>query len=356
MERLSPRAAMRTTWAMAARRPACPSSRPACWCSRERWTLIVTGTAAWLLAHQGGWDELLFVLVPIGLFGGLLAIANRRAAADQAEHDAGPRRRGVTTLTRTLGPEDEALARQPRDDLVAEVLDGADRFTARGGPFSSYERTLDDRRRRRDRRDHPLRAGADGVVVAARPPVPHGARPPTAPRPPPWWSPPEAPDRRGSTALGALCYLGARLRVHRHPAHPDDHLRGRRVRRQQDRAGRGAVARAHRGAGRPGGHDPRRPARAAPGAARLRGDRLRWSPRCPALAPDLITARRGADASCGAAPPPAGCSSASWPPRRCRRARGPSRSRCSPPPARSGPASASWRSRSPTRARPVGGS
>ena len=50
----------------------------------------MTGTAAWLLAHQGGWDELLFVLVPIGLFAGLLAIANRRAAADQAEHDADP--------------------------------------------------------------------------------------------------------------------------------------------------------------------------------------------------------------------------------------------------------------------------
>jgi hypothetical protein len=33
-----------------------------------------------VLAHQGGWDELLFVLVPIALFAGLLAIANRRAS------------------------------------------------------------------------------------------------------------------------------------------------------------------------------------------------------------------------------------------------------------------------------------
>jgi hypothetical protein len=38
-----------------------------------------------LLAHQGGWDELLFVLLPIALFAGLLAIANRRASRMQAE-------------------------------------------------------------------------------------------------------------------------------------------------------------------------------------------------------------------------------------------------------------------------------
>jgi hypothetical protein len=32
-----------------------------------------------LLAHQGGWDEILLVLVPIALFALLLVIANRRA-------------------------------------------------------------------------------------------------------------------------------------------------------------------------------------------------------------------------------------------------------------------------------------
>jgi len=52
-------------------------------------TLVpVTLTAGWLVAHQGGWDELLFVLVPISLFGGLLAIANKRASTAQAERDA----------------------------------------------------------------------------------------------------------------------------------------------------------------------------------------------------------------------------------------------------------------------------
>jgi hypothetical protein len=40
-----------------------------------------------MFAHQGGWDEILFVLVPIGLFAGLLAIANRRAIRAQAEQD-----------------------------------------------------------------------------------------------------------------------------------------------------------------------------------------------------------------------------------------------------------------------------
>lgn len=44
-----------------------------------------------LLAHQGGWDETVFVAVPIAIFGGLLWLANRRAAAqlanDPDEHE-----------------------------------------------------------------------------------------------------------------------------------------------------------------------------------------------------------------------------------------------------------------------------
>jgi hypothetical protein len=31
-----------------------------------------------LFAHQGGWDEALFVLVPIAVFAALLAVVNRR--------------------------------------------------------------------------------------------------------------------------------------------------------------------------------------------------------------------------------------------------------------------------------------
>lgn len=41
-----------------------------------------------VLAHQGGWDEILFVLLPIAVFAGLLALANKRATREQAERDA----------------------------------------------------------------------------------------------------------------------------------------------------------------------------------------------------------------------------------------------------------------------------
>jgi hypothetical protein len=32
-----------------------------------------------MLAHQGGWDEILLVLVPVGFIVFLLSVANRRA-------------------------------------------------------------------------------------------------------------------------------------------------------------------------------------------------------------------------------------------------------------------------------------
>lgn len=40
--------------------------------------MLVSGV---VLAHQGGWDEALMVIVPVGLFVGLLWAATRRAAA-----------------------------------------------------------------------------------------------------------------------------------------------------------------------------------------------------------------------------------------------------------------------------------
>lgn len=42
-----------------------------------------------MLAHQGGWDEILMVLAPVGLFAVLLFIANRRAARMLDEEVAG---------------------------------------------------------------------------------------------------------------------------------------------------------------------------------------------------------------------------------------------------------------------------
>ncbi len=40
-----------------------------------------------LIAHQGGWDEVMFVAVPIALFAGLLWVANRREARRGAGGD-----------------------------------------------------------------------------------------------------------------------------------------------------------------------------------------------------------------------------------------------------------------------------
>lgn len=50
----------------------------------------VPGSPVLVLAHQGGWDEALFVIVPMIVLVGLLALAQRRAAAEhEAEHGTG---------------------------------------------------------------------------------------------------------------------------------------------------------------------------------------------------------------------------------------------------------------------------
>ena len=50
---------------------------------------------AMLLAHQGGWDEILFALSPLVVVAGLLRLANRRANAAQAANRPGPNGTGV---------------------------------------------------------------------------------------------------------------------------------------------------------------------------------------------------------------------------------------------------------------------
>ena len=232
------------------------------------------------------------MLVPIGLFGG--PPGHRQPPSHRRPGRARRRRRPRSTRSDHPHPD----ARRPRTRRSPgspattswrRCADSTDRFTARGGPFSSYERTLatDADGEAVETIDYELAPMVWSWLLGHPYRMALGRRPRHGHRP--WWSPPEAPDARGCTALGALCYLGARLRVHRHPPHPDHHVRGRRVRRQQDGAERGAVARAHRGARRAGGHDPRRPARAASRGPRLRGGRLRRWRRCPALAPDLVT-------------------------------------------------------------------
>ncbi len=59
----------------------------------------MTAALSTLLAHQGGWDEILMVAVPVLVFGLLLAAANRRAQRQRdsrppASEPAPPTRRG----------------------------------------------------------------------------------------------------------------------------------------------------------------------------------------------------------------------------------------------------------------------
>jgi hypothetical protein len=41
-----------------------------------------------VIAHQGGWDEILLVALPVGLFAALLFVANRKAQS-QLEAEGG---------------------------------------------------------------------------------------------------------------------------------------------------------------------------------------------------------------------------------------------------------------------------
>lgn len=43
---------------------------------------------AGVLAHQGGWDEMLLVAVPIAIFVILLRVANTRAGKATIDHEA----------------------------------------------------------------------------------------------------------------------------------------------------------------------------------------------------------------------------------------------------------------------------
>jgi hypothetical protein len=48
---------------------------------------VIASVMASVLAHQGGWDEMLFVLVPIAVFAWLLSMANKRAIKEQASRE-----------------------------------------------------------------------------------------------------------------------------------------------------------------------------------------------------------------------------------------------------------------------------
>lgn len=47
---------------------------------------VASAIATALLAHEGGWDEVLLVVVPIGAIVGLLLLAKKRVDAATAKH------------------------------------------------------------------------------------------------------------------------------------------------------------------------------------------------------------------------------------------------------------------------------
>lgn len=68
-------------------------------------TVTPTGLgAASLLAHQGGWDEILMVLTPIALFAALLWLANSRATRLQDQRTTSSPDASSTTDS---GPTDD---------------------------------------------------------------------------------------------------------------------------------------------------------------------------------------------------------------------------------------------------------
>ena len=73
-----------------------------------------------LLAHQGGWDEMLMVLVPIALLVGLLRVAKRRAERAAAERagEATAAAAATTVPPGQTSPTDEAVSGDAQEIIV----------------------------------------------------------------------------------------------------------------------------------------------------------------------------------------------------------------------------------------------
>lgn len=64
----------------------------------------------WWLAHQGGWDEALWVVGPLLVVAGLLALANRRANRNLLE---GPTTEDPRRDPATMHPDEQLRDREP---------------------------------------------------------------------------------------------------------------------------------------------------------------------------------------------------------------------------------------------------
>jgi hypothetical protein len=69
-------------------------------------------TAVAILAHQGGWDEILMVLGPIALMAGLLRLAKKRVDARQ-EAESGGGKSGDATKSSAGKPAAAPPATKP---------------------------------------------------------------------------------------------------------------------------------------------------------------------------------------------------------------------------------------------------
>jgi hypothetical protein len=64
-----------------------------------------------VLAHQGGWDEILLVLGPIGVVVGLLAVVRSRLAEPESGVDASHETHDVTSPRAVNGDDEEPHSR-----------------------------------------------------------------------------------------------------------------------------------------------------------------------------------------------------------------------------------------------------
>ena len=124
-------------------------------------------------------------------------------------------------------------------------------------------------------RDHRLQDGPAGVGRAVRPPGPSGAAAPTGGREGTLVVPTGPARPPGGHRARSALHRVAGGRLPRHGAHPDDHVRGQRVRGRQRRAGSHAGGRPGRRPALPRAVCRRRPAGSTSHPADLRG---RWMP------------------------------------------------------------------------------
>jgi len=88
------------------------------------------GLLGTVLAHQGGWDEILLVLTPIALFAALLWLANSRASRIQDERSSG----AAEAVPAAPADDPSAGAGTPGDDPSAGAGTPDDERTDRDPP------------------------------------------------------------------------------------------------------------------------------------------------------------------------------------------------------------------------------